>query len=43
MLSPLDGFMNKEAEIKDSTKDLINKCAEGLGFEISDDFFYLGT
>lgn len=43
MLSPLDGFMNKEAEIEDSTKDLINKCAEGLGFEISDDFFNLGN
>lgn len=43
MLSPFDGFMNKEAEIKDSTKDLINKCAEGLGFEIADNFYDLGN
>ena len=43
MLSPFDGFMNKEAEIKDSTKDLINKCAEELGFEIADNFFDLGN
>ena len=43
MLSPFDGFMNKEAEIKDSTKDLINKCAEGLSFEIADNFYDLGN
>lgn len=42
MLSPFDGFMNKEAEIKNSTKELITKCAEGLGVEISDSFFDLG-
>lgn len=43
MLSLYDGFMNKEAEIKDSTKNIISKCAEGLGIEISDNFFELGN
>lgn len=42
MLSPFDGFMNKEAEIKNSTKEFITMCAEGLGLEISDSFFDLG-
>ena len=42
MLSPFEGFMNKEADIKESTKDLISKCAEGLGLQISDNFFDLG-
>lgn len=42
-LSPFDGFMSKEAEIKDSTKNIINKCAEGLGLEITDNFYELGN
>lgn len=43
LLSPFDGLMNKEAEIKDSTKDMINKCSEGLGLEISEKFYDLGN
>ena len=43
MLSPLDSFMSKKVEIKDSTKNIINKCTEGLGFEISEDFYELGN
>ena len=42
-LSNFEGFMTKNVEIKDSTKRLIDKCTEGLGLELLDDFYNLGN